>query len=303
MVQMMDTDTIKLSESLVDELVGALALPKTRAWHNLFWRVFRKTTDRLSTLGITFDRIVSQDGLPAGSEWALSHFCNPVRYQGLENIPLECPLLVVSNHPGAYDALAIFSKLIRKDIKWIGSIIPFLEKLPHINQHIIFASRLDPFNGMSVMRSSLRHLQSGGTLLYFGAGHRDPDPDVYPDAGKMMDKWLKGIEVFIKHIPELILLPTIVSGVVTKKWARHPLTLLRRKQIDKQRLSEFGQVISQLLIPGRLMITPSISFGSPITGASLLNSSGLHGPLPTLIEYEKKLLISHCSVFGGDPGL
>jgi hypothetical protein len=299
----MDAEIEELSESLVDELVGALGLPKNGAWHNLFWRVFRKTTDNLSSIGIAFDRIVDQDGLPAGSEWAISHFCNPVKYQGIENIPRDCPLLIVSNHPGAYDALIIFSKLIRQDIMWIGSIIPFLEKLPHVKQHIIFASRVDPYNGMTVMRSSLRHLQSGGTLLYFGAGHRDPDPDVYPNAGKMMDNWLKGIEIFIKHVPGITLLPTIVSGVVSKKWSRHPLTLLRRKQIDKQRLSEFGQVITQLLIPGRLMITPSISFGPPITGSTLMTSTGMKDILQAVIECEKNLLISHCNVFGGDPGL
>jgi hypothetical protein len=300
---MVDTEIEELSESLVDELVGALGLPKKGVWHKIFWHVFRNTTDRLSSIGVTFDRILSLDGLPAGSEWALSHFCNPVKYQGLTNIPTDCPLLVVSNHPGAYDALIIFSKLIRKDIKWIGSFIPFLERLPHVKQHIIFASRVDPYNGMTVMRSSLRHLQSGGALLYFGVGHRDPDPDVYPNAGKMMDNWLKGIEVFIKHIPGLKLLPTIVSGVVSKKWSHHPLTLLRRNQIDKQRLSEFGQVITQLLMPGRLMITPSISFGPPVTGSTLLTSTGMKDLLQTVIGYEKKLLISHCNIFGGDPGL
>ena len=299
---MVDPEIEELSESLVDELVGAVGLPKNRLWHNLFRRVFQKTTDRLSSIGITFDHMVNQEGLPAGSEWALSHFCKPIKYQGLDNIPTGCPLLVVSNHPGAYDALIIFSKLVRKDIEWIGTAIPFLEKLPHVKAHIISATRTDPFNGMAVMRSSIRHLQSGGTLLYFGAGHRDPDPDVYPNAGKMMDNWLKGIEVFFKHIPGLILLPTVVSGVVSSKWSRHPLTLLRRKQIDKQRLSEFGQVITQLLMPGRLMIKPSISFGPPMTSSTLLASTGMKDLLPAVIECEKRLLISHCSVFGGDPG-
>jgi hypothetical protein len=299
----MDTEITALSESLADELVGAVGLPKTRFWHNLVWRTFRKLTNRLSTLGVTFDRMVGSDGLPVGSQWALSNFCNPIPVQGAGHIPLTGSLLVVSNHPGAYDALVIFSKLIRKDIHWIGSEIPFLEKLPNISRHILFASRSDPFNRMLVMRSAIRHLQSGGVLLYFGAGHRDPDPAVYPEAGKMMNKWLEGIEFFFKHVPDLRLLPAVVSGVVSRKWARHPITLLRRKQIDKQRLSEFGQVITQLLNPGKLMLSPAISFGASVTGSDLRLEMRGESVLPAVIALEKDLLVDHCRIYGGDPGL
>lgn len=300
---MIDPQAIRLSESLVDELVGAIGLPKKRIWHNLVWQVARKVTERLASLATTFEQMIELDGLPIASEWALSNFCNPVPARGAERIPQNGPLLVVSNHPGAYDALVIFSKLIRKDIRWIGSEIPFLAKLPNVSSHIIFASRTDPFNGMSVLRSAIRHLRSGGTLLYFGAGHRDPDPSVYPDAGKAMDDWLKGTEVFFKHVPELRVIPTVVSGVVSRKWSRHPITFLRRRQIDKQRLSEFGQVISQLLKPGVLKITPVISFGSALAESDLLGPSGKGNLLGAVIESEKNLLVDHCLIFGGDPGL
>ena len=90
-----------------------------------------------------------------------------------------------------------------------------------------------------------------------------------------MDNWLKGIEVFIKHVPGLQILPAVVSGVVSRKWSTHPITLLRRKQIDKQRLSEFGQVITQLMKPGKLMITPAISFGPARTESELLALTGM----------------------------
>lgn len=299
----MDTEISALSESLVDELVGAVALPKTAFWHNLAWRIFRRTTDRLAALGVTFDRLAASDGLPKASEWALTHFCNPIPVRGAENIPAAGPLLVASNHPGAYDALVVFSKLIRKDIRWIGTEIPFLEKLPHVREHILFASRTDALNRMAVMRAAIRHLRAGGALVYFGAGHRDPDPAVYPDAGKMMDNWLEGIEFFFKHVPGLQLLPAIVSGVVSARWARHPITWLRREQIDKQRLSEFGQVIGQLLRPGKFMASPSISFGLPAAESDLRGENRGGSLLPAVIARAKSLLVEHCRSFGGDPGL
>jgi hypothetical protein len=291
-----------LSESLVNELVSALGLPGTAFWHNLFWRLSRPVTDRLATIGASFDRIVGAEGLPAGAAWGLTHFCNPIRAQGGENVPAAGPLLVVSNHPGAYDGLVIFSKLPRKDIQWISTEIPFFEHLPHTRSHMLFSSRTDALNRMSVMRSAIRHLRSGGTLVYFGAGHRDPDPATYPGARAMLDNWLEGIDFFFKHVPDLRLQPTIVSGVVSEKWSRSPITFLRRKQIDKQRLSEFGQVITQLLAPGKLMLSPCISFGKPASGTSLLEENSGDSLLPAVIAREKALLEEHCRAFGGDAG-
>lgn len=299
----MDTEISTLSESLVDELVGAVGLPRTAFWHNLVWRLSRKITDHLATLGVTFDRLVGSEGLPAGSACALTNFCNPIPVRGAEYIPLTDPLLVVSTHPGAYDGLVIFSQLIRKDIHWVSSEIPFFNHLPHTRDHMLFASRTDALNRMTVMRGAIRHLQSGGALVYFGAGHRDPDPAVYPRAGKMMDNWLPGIDFFFKHVPNLRLLPTVVSGVVSEKWARHPITLLRREQIDKQRLSEFGQVISQLLFPKKLMLSPTISFGPSAVETDLRQDTSADSLLPAVVAREKNLLIEHCQAFGGDPGI
>ena len=284
---------VALSHSLVAELTGTIGFRNSRLLQGIAWPIFRPATDALARLGLTFDRILDTDGLPKASEWLVSRFCTNIASRGIENIPATGPLLVISNHPGTYDALVIFSKLPRKDIRWVSSEIPFLDKLPHVRQHILFSSRADAFNRMSVMRGAIRHLQNGGILVYFGAGHREPDPAVYPGADKMMDNWLEGIEFFFKHIPNLQLCPTIVSGVVSEKWARHPVTLLRRKQIDQQRLSEFGQVITQLLRPGKLMLSPHISFGQSATAEELRQESGNELVLPAVIARAKALLSDH----------
>jgi hypothetical protein len=93
-----------------------------------------------------------------------------------------------------------------------------------------------------------------------------------------------------------------MSGVVDKNWSKHPLTWLRRKQIDQQRLAEFGQVITQLIHPGKLMLSPFISFGQPHTQSDLLEVS-LDGTLRTAITQKgKQLLKEHCERFGGNAG-
>lgn len=284
---------VALSHSLVAELTGTIGFRDSRLLQSIAWPIFRPATDALAQLGLTFDRMLETEGLPKASEWLLARFCSNIASRGVENIPQTGPLLVASNHPGAYDALVIFSKLFRKDIRWVSSEIPFLDKLPHLREHILFASRTDALNRMAVLRGAIRHMQNGGILLYFGAGHREPDPAVYPGADQMMDNWLEGIDFFFKHVHNLQLLPTMVSGVVSEKWAHHPITLLRRAQIDKQRLSEFGQVITQLLQPGKMMVSPSISFGATVSGDELRRESGNDRVLEAVKRRAKVLLSDH----------
>ena len=199
----MDTNINKLSESLTDELVGSVGLPRTRFYHWLFRSLFHKVTDRLAFIGVPFDRIVGEEGLPAASAWCLTHFCHPVQHLGTENIPATGPLLVASNHPGAYDALVLFSLLGRKDIRWISTEIPFLELLENTRGHIFFSSRKDTSTRMVVMRNAIKHLRSGGTLVYFAAGHRDPDPAVFPGAQLAIENWMDVFDTFNKYVPGL----------------------------------------------------------------------------------------------------
>jgi hypothetical protein len=298
----MNTDIVTLTKLLIAELVGAVGLPRTEPFLRLFWFLFRRPVSRLSTVGLTFDRLVAEAGFPNASEWALTHWCSHITARGTKDIPANGPLLIVSNHPGTYDALIIFSQVNRRDIRWISTEIPFLDNLPHTRNHVIFASRSNALKRMSAMRSAIRHLQAGRALLYIAAGQLDPDPAVYPNAAGHIEEWLAGIDFFFRHVPRLRLMPTIVSGVVSTKWARSPITCLRRKDIDKRRLAEFGQGVTQLLFPGRLMFTPYISFGPPVTIETLRSESSQKDVLPAVIARTKALLAEHCRIFGGYSG-
>jgi hypothetical protein len=295
----MAADIVTLTKLLIAELVGAVGLRRTEPFLSLFWILFRIPMSRFATLGLNFDRRVAEAGFPKASEWVLTHWCSRITARGTQNIPAEGPLLIVCNHPGTYDALIIFSQVGRQDIRWISTEIPFLDNLPHTRNHVIFSSRSNALKRMSAMRSGIRHLQTGGALLYIGAGHIEPDPAVYPNAAEHIEEWLTGIDFFFRHVPRLRLMPTIVSGVVSPKWARSPITLLRRKDVDKCRLAEFGQGITQLLFPGRLMFTPYVSFGPPVTIETLRSETSQGNVLPAVITRTKALLDEHCRIFGG----
>jgi hypothetical protein len=298
----MDKDIAFLSELIIADLVRAAGLPRTKPFLRLFWILFRTPISRFAALGLDFDRRVAEAGFPKASEWALTHWCSRITARGTQDIPSEGPLLIVSNHPGTYDALIIFSQLGRRDIRWISSEIPFLDNLPNTRNHVIFSSRLNALKRMSAMRSAIRHLQAGGALLYIGAGHLDPDPAVYPNAAEHIDEWLAGIDFFFRHVPGLRVMPTIVSGVVSPKWARSPITWLRRNDIDKRRLAEIGKSISQLLFPGKFMFTPYVSFAPPVKIETLQSEGRQEDVLPAVIARTKALLVEHCRVFGGYSG-
>jgi hypothetical protein len=286
-----------LSESLIDELVGAVGLPKTRVYHWFFHKAFSRITDSLARIGVPFNRLVREEGLPAASRWVLKKFCNSPLNQGVQNIPKDGPLLVMSNHPGAYDALVLFSLIDRQDIKWISSEIPFLDLLPDTKQHILFASRKDSTQGMVILRQVIAHLKQGGTIVYFGAGHRDPDPAVYPGAENAITGWLPVVDLFFRAVPDLRIQPSILSGVVSEKWVHHPITRLRRKQIDKHRLAEFGQVITQLMRPEKFFVTPAVSFGKTLMESEISKETPEGSLHAAVVEKAKKLLREHIQEF------
>ena len=288
----MDADIRKLSNAVIGEIFLALGFSKTGTAYRTFGWIFRKPADRLSTIGVSADRLIATDGFASASAWMLTHWCSHVTGRGAQTIPTKGPLLVISNHAGSYDTFVITSQLGREDLKLISSDVPFLKNLPNANSHIIFLSDKTQ-DRMTAARAGIRTLKEGGALLLYGTGLIDPDPEVYPDAEAWIDKWLPSIDLFLRAVPETKVVLSIVSGVVAKRWARHPITWFKRIDWPKRRLAEFSQVIQQLLFPGNLTLQPHISFSTPVSVDELQHESSPNRVLPAVITRGKVLLAEH----------
>jgi hypothetical protein len=293
----MDADIRRLSDAVIGEIFLALGFSKTGRAFRAFGRLFRKAADHLSTIAVTSDRMIATDGFPEAAAWMLTHWCDSVTARGRETIPPKGPLLVISNHAGTYDTFVITSQLGREDLKLISSDVPFLKNLPNANSHLIFLSDKTQ-DRTAAARAGMRHLQEGGALLLYGTGLIDPDPAVYPDAEKWIEKWLASIDLFLRAAPETRVVVSIVSGVVSKRWSHHPITWLKRIDWQKRRLAEFGQVLQQLFRPGSLYVSPRISFAPPVDLETLRGESGSERVLPAVIARGKMLLAEHCKTYG-----
>ena len=285
----MDTRIETLTDTLLDEIVNAAGLRKTLAARRTFGLLFRRAADRLSAIGLAADRMIRTDGFPAACRWMMSHWVGNVTTRGAENIPPEGPLLVVSNHVGAYDILVAPSQLNRPDLKIISSDIKYLKNLPHACEHLIFLTD-EPHDRMAATRAGIRQLKEGGSLLLFGSGRIDPDPALSAEAEKHLENWSPSIDLFLRMAPQAKVVLSIASGFLTSRWMNHPLTRLRRVDWEKRRIAEFGQVLQQLFFPGTIYVSPSVSFAPPITAEELGEN-----PRQKLIEQAKHLLTDHLS--------
>jgi hypothetical protein len=256
--------TTKLANDLVFELNKSMGFRKDGLVQPFLKPLVWKPMVRFSELATAFDYRIVKEGFQRASAWFISHFVDRVKALGMENIPTEGPLVIASNHPGAYDSLVITAHIPRDDVKIISSDIPFVKKLPETSNHMIFSAP-DTHIRMGAARKAIKHLEDGGALLVFARGSIDPDPAFLPGSEEELNNWTASLALFLRKVPQTNLAISMVSNVLAKNFIHHPATLFRKGRVNKQRLSEFFQLMYQLMAPGKLMVSPNLSFSLPLT--------------------------------------
>jgi len=171
----------------------------SRRWvRNLLEPLIRPSAHRFAKAAVRFDETIAYFGFREAMRQILSYFASEIQQAGNELVPEDGPLLLVSNHPGTCDSLAIAASLPRDDLKIIASGFSLLRELPNASRHLIFTNpKVKTADNFSAVRKAIRHLHSGGSVLIFPSGRIDPDPAVLPgsktlyhsviaEAGKML---------------------------------------------------------------------------------------------------------------------
>lgn len=259
-----------------------------------FRRAFEKIASmpvhRLIHLAYDFDKVVEGEGLVPAMRWLLPQFTKGVDVSGAETIPHDGPVLFLANHPGTFDEVAISANIPRPDLKIVANSFPILRALPAVRQHCIFASA-DVHTRMNVVRSMIKNLRNGNTLLLFPTGRVEPDPRLIDGAAESLNDWSTSIEMLLQKAPETRVVVAIVSGVVSPVFHHSPLTWVRRHKVDRQKIAEGFQVLFQVLFHRNLGLVPKVTFGEPITAEQFTDEPG--ALYQGILEQARDLLALH----------
>jgi Acyltransferase len=227
---------------------------------------------RLSRQILQFDEIVRRHGLAAGSRNILDEFTSGAIIEGREHVPRCGPLLAVSNHPGVVDAMAICVALERRsDLKIIASDREILRLLPGISSRLLF---VEPGAGgrAGLLREAARHLGQGGSLLNFPAGTIEPDPQLR--TADTLGDWSSSSELLVRLVPETVVLPLAVSGVISRAAHRHPMARRFADPAEREWAAATLQVLCRHLRRAevRIVIGEPVSLGDGSQGVTLRSS-------------------------------
>ena len=249
-----------LTRVCVDELLDAFGLGGPGRGRRHLELLSRVPAKRLARQVATYDEIVGESGLPAGGAWALGRMARRVEVEGRENVPPEGPLLLVANHPGLADALALFATVPRRDLHVVAAERPFLAALPNTSRYLIPVSEASPPQRFGAVRIATRHLKGGGAILTFPGGKIEPDPAVLPGAVEALEHWSESLDLFARFVPDLTIVPAVVSGVLSPTALRNPLIFVRRRPRDREWLA----ATLQMLTPALRNVTTRVAFGQPV---------------------------------------
>jgi hypothetical protein len=252
----------------LDDLLDNLGLKDVALARPALSRLFRGPVEAFTRLVVDYDTRIGEAGLQAASRDVMKNMVRDVRAAGLENIPLDGPVLFTGNHAGLTESLACFSVIPRADLKVLANDRPFVRALPHVFDRLVPVpeQQADRF---AVVRQVARHLNAGGAIFMNPAGHIEPDPACMPGAIESLRDWSPSLALFIKRVPRMKVVPVLVSGVILPSTFDHPFARLRRTQKERERAAASIQLMIHMREGGRTPLTPAVVFGRPLLAADL----------------------------------
>ncbi|HSA96959.1 MAG TPA: hypothetical protein VLJ16_12975, partial [Acidobacteriota bacterium] len=153
-------------DTVVEEIVRALGLPPSGAAPRLLGPLFRWPANRFARLMAAADGRAASEGLPGAARRVLEDLRLEPVIRGSGRIPKDGPLIIASNHPGAYDSLAIMAAVPRTDLKVLISDAGLTRAFPVCGGFFIFTA-FTAAGGSRALRESIHHLEAGGSLLIY----------------------------------------------------------------------------------------------------------------------------------------
>jgi len=239
-----------------ETLVGRAAGFRVELVRRLIGPLANHVADRF----VAYDRALGEGGTRHGSAWIVDDATGGLAVEGCERVPARGPLLIVANHPGLSDAVAIIAGLGRDDAWIVTANYPFLRAMRLASRRFVFVSD-DRSDRLTAFRSIVERLRAGYTVLVFPAGSLELDPARSCDAAlASLSTWSRSVELLARLVPGTIIVPAAVSGVVSVSAFDHPLAKRRSPLKERQRMATLLQLVIPAYKPGLVRV----SFGAPI---------------------------------------
>jgi hypothetical protein len=282
-----------VTDAIYSQLMNVMGLKHPNWVTRCLYLIFHSPAQRMSQLLVDLDENTAKQGLGAAVIQLQDNLVSNPQVQGEETIPKEGPLLVICNHPAAYDVVIVAAAIHRDDLKILGSDIPLVQMMPNIAEHMIPVPYAIPAR-LQTVRSTIQHLKNSGAILIFPRGDVEPDPAVSPGAEQSLEGWSPSIELFLRRVPQTRTVVAIASGMLSEKWFKNPLIHLWKKYEQRQKVAEIFQVAAQLFTGKKPNTAPKVSFSAPLTLADLGGEEVPDGALlASLIEQARRLLLDH----------
>jgi hypothetical protein len=274
---MMDDVLTLLTQANAREILAAFKLDRLGPLQPLADWLARVPARRFSRQLLRFDDLAGQHGLAAAGRYILDEFTSSTQFEGQQHVPLCGPMLAVANHPGMVDSMAVCVALeARPDLKIIAAEREMLQLIPNVRSRLLF---VNPRTGgrSGLLRDATKHLRQGGALLTFPAGSIEPDPSVRivdPLAG-----WSDSSELFVRLVPETMVLPIVVSGVISRTAQQHRIA--RCFADPKER--EWAAATLQVLFRHLRDTQTRVVIGEPISSERFTQRTAIHAAMASLL--------------------
>ena len=286
----------QLYQTAITGILFSLNIPDVKVTRWVMERLVGRWLSSVLDIALEFDRQIGDVSLTSACGW-ISEKCGfPVQVHGAENIPPDGPVLLVSNHPGYFEGMAITAQLPRQDLKVLVGGIPYFSDLPNMKKLIMYTDRSTEMN-IVALRKAIQHLHSGGVVLIFPTGHADPDPDYMEGAHRRFEDWSESVALIMRRVPETRLVPVVVSGIIQPQFVNHPLARRQSELVPRMRVAGFFQIYSQFRTENRPPLShPRVTFGEPIDGDTLAKQPGKKNQMSLIIKAGQELLAKHMTL-------
>jgi hypothetical protein len=157
---------------------------------------FRAASQRLGETLALLDGSLETQGLPAAAAQALGRCGVALELSG-SRIP-HGACLILANHPGAYDALALMWAIARQDLLILAADRRFLRALSGLSAAHLGLVGEQPGERAAALKRCLRWLRRGGAVLHFPAGAIEPDAEFAGASSPLLGPWQSGVPALVK---------------------------------------------------------------------------------------------------------